>query len=149
MASKWWYRLLPMTGSGKDTDPFRPNLPAGESYVLLAQQGSICLVKQRVDEKKTFTPGEGVVAEADTEQPFTTDKDGVVTYKPWGVRGTTAFSAPEAAAIKSWLSGNGFGSDAPSIGVGVKNRQDLMNLFLTRFPGITLQLMSTGFDVAG
>jgi hypothetical protein len=38
------YVIVPLAGTGTGEDPYRPTVPAGSSYVLLAQRGQKCLV---------------------------------------------------------------------------------------------------------
>lgn len=128
------YLVTAIVGTGKSDDPFRPDVPGGANWVLVAElPGGRALVKTLVPD--ATTPTASTIADVDAEG---------IALDP------VPLTLLQRTALKTWLAGQGFDITAFD-GDLVDNRRKLALFLLRRIikrPELEGILIS-GYDVGG
>lgn len=125
------YSLVPMTGSGTDADPRRPNV-AG-SYVAIGERNNHVLIKQPMPD--------GTAATASTIADLNDDDSNDVT--------ATTLTQTRRTTIKTFLTNNGIDTAQFDLD-GVIDRRQLLRFLLRRWlewNADDFQRAIKGFDV--
>src|SRR5512146_582762 len=135
--------IFARAGTGTAADPYRANVPAGQSYVVVAQlTPTRWLVKQTLKDGTTTTAGWLV--------DVTLDANGRQVDVA-----TTALTSGQLSTIKTWLTNQGIACADLSY-TNVKDRKALLIYLLRKlahWAGLSLadlrRLLLEGYDVAG
>jgi hypothetical protein len=134
------YAILPLTGTGTGTDPYRPTVPAGSSYVLLAQRGQKCLVLVTLPDGTAKT----TTTVADRQAPpVLTDNDPAPADDAETYLAQDVLTPTQQNAIKTWLTNQGI--DVSDFAVA--DRRAYFR-WVRRVFGLTLRDALFGYDVA-